>query len=394
MAARSVHQHTRLMSAWILATLVSGLLACVPEDESGLAGVDTLSESRTKPRTLPGKVGTEPSTAPSSHSAASPVPGATATPNQGVNIGAGIVDASKPDPTETLPPANAPAATPTPFGTTGDEVGFKGPALGLAALTSQPFPLVLTSSGIQVIGANGLAGQRLADPITSPVAIAGENNRTAWIASTDPPHLDSITLGSAEFAFSASAPLPAPPQTLAARDGEVWVVLRTGSLFRLRTSDLATASFGGFNQATAIALDATRAWVTNRTGTLFEVQRTNGAVIATTSIGLEASDLAVDPQGTVWVTHSNQGIATRISGPSVTTIALGATASALVTDSRRVWFGVRGAIKTVTLDGVLETPDPALRFDPIDLCLDGSGRVWALDRMGQVQWIWPRKAGE
>ncbi len=302
-----------------------------------------------------------------------------------------------PQPVTTLPPAIIPQATPTPFGTTGQEVGFPGEGLALAGIGGLPFPLILTRTGAQELGANGLAGNRLGSPISSPVAIAGDlegASRQVWVASSAPAHLDRLVFGMTGFAFQGSVALPATPSAIAAGPDDAWAALEDGRIVRVKSSDLALTSINIPGSPSAVALGPSRVWVTTRERTLFELNRSDGTLVATSSTGPDPVDVATDASGSVWVACAGDGTVLRRDGATSRAIRLGANPVALVADARRVWVAIPGGVATLNLAGERDIPDVSLRFSPVDLTRDGQGRIWALGAMGQTQWIWPLKAGE
>ncbi len=332
-----------------------------------------------------------PGTAASGAGNASPSP----TTHTGTNVGAGIGGSAPPTATETLPPTDTATATPTPFGATGQEVSFSGTGKALAALKNAIVPVVLRQDSFLAIGANGLAGDSLGSPIGQPAGIAAEDDKSVWVLSTNPPHLDRLTLGSAGFASGTSVVVPASPVAVAAIVGEVWVAAAGGKLMRLNTASNATASFTGFGEPTSLALDSSSVWITSGGNQLFQVDRSSGALRNTFATGISPSAVCVDPSGGVWVANSGAQTATRVKAGVASTISLGATPTAVVSDARRVWFAVPSAVVTVTLDGTVEGQAAGLRFSPTSLALDGLGRVWALSSFpGQTQWIWGRKPDE
>ena len=372
--------------------------ACEVEEDAGLAGLDDVQPGNSSSGKLSGKVtgSPKPSSTPSASPSSAPSP--VASGNAGLGIGAGIAtDDATPQPVATLPPAIIPQATPTPFGTTGQEVGFPGEGLALAGTRGLPFPLILTRTGAQELAANGLAGNRLGSPISAPVAIAGDlegDSRQVWVASTAPAHLDRLVFGMTGFAFQGTVSLPATPSAVAAGPDGAWATLEDGRVVRVKTSDLALTSVTIPGRPSAIALGPSRVWVTTRERILFELNRADGTVVATSSTGPDPVDVTVDASGSVWVACAGDDTVLRRLGGSSTAIHPGGTPRALVTDARRVWVAVPGGVATLDLAGERETPDVSLRFSPVDRTRDGQGRIWALGAMGQTQWIWPVKAGE
>lgn len=378
----------------VAAAFLLSLAACEAEEDAGLAGLDEVRQGSSKSRKLDGTIGGSP--VPSSGPSSVPSPASSA--NAGVNIGAGIAnDDGTPLPLPTLPPAVIPQATPTPFGLAGQEVGFPGEGLALAGIGGLPFPLILTRTGTQELGANGLAGTRLGSPISTPVAIAGDiegTSRQAWVASTAPAHLDRLVFGMNGFAFQGSVSLPATPSAVAAGADAVWAALEDGRIFRVTSSALALTSFSVTGKPSAIALGNSRVWVTTHERTLFELDRADGTVVATSSTGPDPVDVTVDAAGTVWVACAGDGTVIRRAGGKNQVLTLDTPPRALIADSRRIWIAVQGGVANLDLAGQRETPDVSLRFSPVDLARDGQGRIWALGTMGQTQWIWPLKAGE
>jgi hypothetical protein len=387
-----------VLSLGLMGVTLGGPLACVPEEEAGLVGPD---EAETTPRTsgkVSGKVTGNASPAPSASPSATPASGGGSAGNSGVTIGAGISDDPPPATSlPTLPPVTVPDPTPTPFGTAGQEVGFQGEGLALTGLGALPFPLVLTTTGAQEIAASGYAGTRFGAPIAGPVAIAADpaaGSRSAWIASSTPAHLDRLTMGTGGFGFDGSVTLPATPSALAASGDEVWAPLVDGRLVRVRTTDLTTAAFTGPARPVAIALGTSRAWIVTRDRVLAEIDRTTGTLVATSSTGPDPVDVAVDAAGTVWVACAGDDTVSRHTASVSQTLSVGPAPRALLADGRRLWVAVTGGMATLTPAGERESPDVSLRFSPVDLARDATGRIWALGSAGQIQWVWPRKAGE
>ena len=85
-------------------------------------------------------------------------------------------------------------------------------------------------------------------------------------------------------------------------------------------------------------------------------------------------------------------------------MALGASASAVVADARRIWFAIPGKLSYWKTDGTKEGETPVKVSDllmgdrtlePSALAIDAYGRVWTIDRQtGELLWFWGRNQGE
>lgn len=297
-----------------------------------------------------------------------------------------------------------PTPTPTPLGAPGERLAVSG-ARGLAVLGGQLMPYVLRQADLQEFTFEGKPQKTYGSPISQPVALAADGVQNLWVLSASPPHVDRFQNGILGLDQGTAFDVDASAVALAARDGEVWVAAAAGSVLKYTLSSGATESFSGFGTPKAMAVGTASVWVSNAGGEVIQIRRTDGARLATHTLGGDLSSLAEGPDGAAWAADRGAQRAFRVAADGATkSLDLGAAPSAVAADARRVWISLPGKLAYFKPDGTKEGEFALQYVDAFSgltsltathLAFDYSGRVWALDSAkGVALPVWGRKEGE
>ncbi|MBM3268665.1 MAG: hypothetical protein FJZ01_13550, partial [Candidatus Sericytochromatia bacterium] len=333
---------------------------------------------------------------------ASPSPGASGA--GGTEIRSGVDTSITPAPLQTGDTfVTQPTPSPTPLGAVGPKVAASG-ARGLAIPDGKQWPYFLRQTSLLELDSEGRPGQTYGSPITQAVACVADGARSIWVLSDGPAHVDRFLLGISGLQGTTAFSPGGTPRALGARGGEVWAAVAGGTLARYRLSDNATASFAGFGSPRALWVGQTHVWV-GGAKQVFKVKRADGASEATYAASADPIALAEAADGSGWALLDGASQALRIAGDGATaSINLGAAASAIAADARRVWVALPGKVAHFKPDGTKEGELPVAYQDPIEgsqsltgsaMARDGLGRIWVLDASAGVAVpVWGRKEGE
>jgi ligand-binding sensor domain-containing protein len=186
--------------------------------------------------------------------------------------------------------------------------------------------------------ATGRVQARIATGSGGPVAVAAGDGQV-WAVATSTPGSVLERIDPASDAVVASRPLPVVVDTLAVRNGRVWLASRSGGVVLVLSDDgrrLARVEVPG--GPSALALDRDGAWVTGGSdGTLTRIALPSFAASSAIRPGGRLTGV-VDCAGRLWVA-TGEGNLDRVDPRSgaVRPIAAGRFLSAVASDGKVVW---------------------------------------------------------
>lgn len=219
-------------------------------------------------------------------------------------------------------------------------------------------------------------------PVGHPRAVVNFHNGTSY--TPPPPSQPTGTV-------VATIPADEPRALAVGADGVVWSASAAGSVLGLGAGTTVQGPYFVEGMHLGIAVDGEGSlWVTNSNTDVVTKLSQDGNVLGQFQVGTGPYSVAVDVQGNIWTANRNAGTVSRLStdGTVQATVAVGTLPAGLVIDSTGVvWVG-GNLLSRVSPDGTLLSSEKvyhqgvAIDTASSGLAVDARGDVWISNPSG------------